>query len=112
MHLKKYTHLMDIEMSFKEWEAKYQPIKNHLRENAPWNGIWFDATGDEDKFIREQNPFNVWAYSDIEEDGEAYLVSGYRFRSGIGHFITKNPWMDGEDIQIPLEDSEDEDSLD
>jgi hypothetical protein len=93
---------MDIEMTFEEWKAKYQPIQNHLNEDAPWNGIWFDATGEEDKYVREQNPFNVWAYSDFEEDDEAFLVSGYRFKSGLGHFITRIPWVEGEEIQIAL----------
>jgi hypothetical protein len=100
-------------LSLEEWEAKYQPIQNHLRENAPWDGIWFDTMGDEDKFVREQNPFNVWSYEDRPDDEEAYIVSGYRYGADssasvrLGFFITKNPWVDGEDIQIPIEDSED-----
>ena len=80
----------------------YQPIKNHLDENASFNGCMFETFGHELQFVIAQPLTNIWTL--IELDGQQSIVSGAHLVNRLGYFITAVPAKNGVDIQPPLDD--------
>ena len=71
------------------WDAKYQPIQNHIDPKA---GDKFEAYGDELDYvlsIANTEPARVWTLVD-GGDG-LYITSGYHLVNRLNYFITKNP---------------------
>ena len=91
-------------MTYNEWETKYQPIKNHLDDNASYGGIMFETFGKELEFVMKQPDRQIWTLSDYEgdwdcgdEDSPDYepqpmvISAGYHLVNRMGYFITKLP---------------------
>lgn len=69
------------------WRAEYRPLPNHVDPNASYDGLLFETYGDELKAVRETPGPHVWTL--IEEDGEQFIVSGYRHVNRLGYFVTE-----------------------
>lgn len=86
-----------------KWEELFRPVNNHLDENAGWqddngNGIMFETYGEQLDYVAEQNPHNVWTYTD-GEDG-TFIQSGLHVTNRIGYFVTENQWTAPVHVQV------------
>lgn len=90
------------------WEEKYKPIKNHLDDNASWDGTMFETYGEELAFVKAQAPNTIWTYG--EEDGKFYIQAGWHYVNRIGYFITEVPFED-ESLCISLSSDDDEEEV-
>jgi hypothetical protein len=86
-------------MTFEEWEKEFQPIENHISDNAGLGGLLFETYGDEVLFAvgvankeaeagdDDKPTLHVWTYIDAED--ETVIVDGWRYVNRIGYLITK-----------------------
>jgi hypothetical protein len=106
--------MLNWEDQLNAWEAKYQPMQNHIDPKAYDK---FETYGEELEFVRTINstePNRVWTL--IEGDsGNLWIVNGYHFVNRLNYFITKNPYEKEEYVEIPYyifdEEEEEEDEL-
>lgn len=85
---------MTQRISFEQWESTYKPVNNVLVDNSSYEGIMFETYGIEVEHVREMwgsSPRNVWTLIDSEIDDGTVIVSGYRYCSRIGYFLTELP---------------------
>jgi hypothetical protein len=78
------------EDQFDAWDAKYQPMENHIDTNA---GDKFETYGEELDYvlsIANTEPARVWTLVD-GDDGNLYITSGYHLVNRVNYFITHNP---------------------
>ena len=78
------------EDQFDAWDAKYQPMENHIDTNA---GDKFETYGEELDYvlsIANTEPARVWTLVD-GDDGNLYITSGYHLVNRLNYFITHNP---------------------
>lgn len=83
-------------MEVNEWIEKYRPVKNHLDEDASWQGedgvgVMFETYGEELDYVRsiaESDPKCVWTYVD-GDDGSTLVINGYHLVNRIGYFVTE-----------------------
>ncbi|CAB4121830.1 hypothetical protein UFOVP26_33 [uncultured Caudovirales phage] len=95
------TQVFDLVM----WEEKYKPIKNHLDDNASFDGIMFETYGEELAFVKAQAPDTIWTYG--EEDDKFYIQAGWHYVNRLGYFITEVPFEDdGLCISLSADDEE------
>ena len=91
--------MLDWEKELEDWEAKYQPIRNHIVRHACDK---FETYGEELEFVRSVNatePNRVWTL--VEGDsGDLWIVNGYHFVNRLNYFITEKPY-DGDYIEVP-----------
>ena len=97
-----------MEITMEEWEATYKPISNHLDDNASFQnedgeGIMFETYGEEVKFVKSQNPNNIWTYVDGDSNS-SLIISGWHFVNRLGYFITEVPCPDDTDICVVLDE--------
>lgn len=100
--------MLNWEDQLDAWEAKYQPIQNHI---DPKSYDKFETYGEELDYvlsINKTDPKRVWTLVD-GEDG-LYIVSGCHFVNRLNYFITKNPceWEYEEAPYYIFEDEEEE----
>jgi hypothetical protein len=90
-------------LSIEMWEEKYKPIKNHLDDNASFDGIMFETYGEELDFVKAQAPNTIWTYG--EEDDKVFIQAGWHFVNRLGYFITEVPFDDdGIFISLSVDD--------
>lgn len=94
-------------MSENVWIKDFQPIVNHLDPDAGWagfdsenddSGCLFETYGEEEAYILSLDPHKVWTL--IEADGKEYIENGRHFVNRLGYFVTRTPWVEGQDISI------------
>lgn len=81
--------MLDWEDKLDAWEAKYQPIQNHIDPHA---GDKFETYGAELDYvlsIANSEPDRVWTL--VEGDDGLYITNGYHLVNRLNYFITKNP---------------------
>ena len=81
-------------MKESEFFIKYNPIKNHIDNNASLDGLMFETYGQELDYVKSQPNNLIWTYCDNGDAG--YLVSGYHLVNRIGYLIASEPFF-GED---------------
>jgi hypothetical protein len=89
-----------------DFDAKYPLVTNHINPHATWAfgdgpGCLFDTHGQELAFVRHQDPRTIWTLVD-GDDGNLYVVSGYRIVNRIGYLISTVPFPDDADIEVPI----------
>ena len=96
--------MLNDTMTVEEWDTTFIPVKNHLDENASWDGVMFETYGDEYQHIRFTDVHHVWTY--IDGDGGTYLVNGHAWVNRIGYFVTEKEWNDGDHycINVGIDD--------
>jgi hypothetical protein len=91
-----------LSLTYDEWCATYVPIKNPLRENAPFDGTMFETFGDELAFVRHQPRARIWSL--VQGDvGDLHVVSGYHLVNRLGYFVTDHPLAENEAVEIALD---------
>lgn len=84
-------------MELEEWDKIYSPVKNHLDENASFDGVMFETYGQEVEYVLVKDNRYVWTY--IQGDDGMYIIPNYHLVNRIGYFITNKPW-ENEDISV------------
>jgi hypothetical protein len=94
-----------IELTEEEWFKQFQPIPNHLDDNASFNdgeqGYMFETYGKEFAFVNAQEPNRIWTYCD-GDNGGTYIFQGMRIVNRIGYFVTTVPFDGSKDYQIQI----------
>jgi hypothetical protein len=91
---------MNWEKELEAWEAKYQPIKNHITGE---DDDKFETYGEELDYVRsvaDTEPRRVWTLVD-GEDGNLYIVDGYHLVNRLNYFITKKPLEGDGYLEVP-----------
>ena len=94
---------MNWEKELEAWEAKYQPIKNHIASEKGEDDDKFETYGRELDYVRsvaDTEPRRVWTLVD-GEDGNLYIVDGYHLVNRINYFITKEPLEGNGFLEVP-----------
>ncbi len=90
---------------------KFTPVKNHIDNNASFNGCMFETYGEEVEyaFNKAKKGNHVWTI--IEGDGEEknsdgeispsmYIVSGFHIVNRIGFLITKEEYKVETEVKL------------
>jgi len=89
-----------------EFDKKYQPIENHIDDNASWSGCMFETFGAEVEFVKQQPENHIWTI--VECDDSMVVVSGWHYVNRMGYLITVNPWQDDIEVMIDTEMDDDQ----
>ena len=97
-------------LDMETWEDIYEPIVNHMSNNASFqdehgDGIMFETYGVELDYISTYDPNYVWTL--ISSDEKLYIRNGYHWVDRLGYFITRKPWDKSWiviDLDIPWEE--------
>jgi hypothetical protein len=100
-------HKESLPTTDEEWQAYYKPTPNNIGKQASWGGAMYETYGDEVVKVFKTDYHYVWTYID-GDDGGTYLVNGRCFINRIGYFICEVPWIEGDDICIPVISADDE----
>ena len=95
-----------IELTEEEWFDQFQPIPNHIDDNASFQtedgvGYMFETYDDELRFVQSQEPNRIWTYCDGDNSG-TYIFQGMRIVNRIGYFVTAVPFDGSKDYQIQI----------
>ena len=99
-----------IELTQEDWFDQFQPIPNHLDDNASFQteegvGYMFETYDDELRFVQSQEPNRIWTYCDGDDNG-TYIFQGMRIVNRIGYFVTSVPFDGSKDYQIQINDED------
>ena len=84
------------------WCNKYKPIKNHLVEDAEFDGTMFDTFDEEIAFVKSCDPRNIWTY--CSGDGYDLIIPNFHLVNRMGYFITEVKWEDeNEEVDLNFE---------
>lgn len=91
-----------MKITYEEWENKYEPLKNPLNSDAPYNGCMFETCGEELNYIKQSNikPCFIWTLIDCENE-EQYIVPGFHLVNRVGYFITWK-YPENDDVEVNL----------
>jgi len=80
----------------KFWED-YKPQKNHLDDNAGFDGCLYETFGEEVKYVFElaKKENRVWTV--IEGDEGMVYSAGFHYVNRLGFFVTEKPYDSEED---------------
>lgn len=93
-------------LNWEEFCSRFQPVKNHLDANAPFDGFMFETYGDELAFVEEANanrPLNVWTIVE-DDDGGLVAVDGMHWVNRFGFIVTDLPREPGTSFVVADDD--------
>ena len=86
----------------------FNPLKNHLNPDAPFDGCMYETYGPELEYVIAQ-PIeqinHLWTI--IEGDIHTWFAPGYHLVNRLGYIITQIPWQDGQEDIMDEWDPED-----
>jgi hypothetical protein len=96
----------EISMTEDEFYEKYNPVKNHLDDNASFDGCMFETYGKEHDHILTlaqdpQKKNTVWTIIEAEEN--LYYVNDYHYVNRLGYLVTKEQFPEGLNIVVKLD---------
>lgn len=74
-----------------EFTERFKPQKNHLDDNASWDGCMYETYGPELEYVAELNreqPKRVWTVMS-DDDGDLCVGDGMHFVNRMGFLITE-----------------------
>ena len=85
------AHEIKTRITYEEFEEKYVPIKNHLDDNASYDGVMYETFGDEVQYVLslandEYHKTRVWTV--IGDCNSTVVISGYHLVNRLGYIIT------------------------
>lgn len=81
--------------------ARFKPKKNHLDDNASFDGCMYETYGTEYEYVNDvlkTAPCNVWTVIDC--DGELVISNGWHFVNRMGYIITEVAFGEDELIEV------------
>lgn len=85
-----------MSISYEKWIEDYDPIKNHITKDAPFDGMMFETYGEDYDFVKKNIQKFIWTL--VDGDGGSYILSGFHVVNRLGYFICENP-ISEEDFQ-------------
>lgn len=96
-----------------EFYAQFNCVKNHIDNNAAFDGCMFETYGQEVDYIEqlladEEKKRHIWTI--LEVDGKMYFSSGWHFVNRFGYLVTEEaiPMNVGFDVELDTEVDETE----
>jgi hypothetical protein len=83
---------------YDRWLRDYKPVKNHLDDNPPYDGLMFETYGEEIDHVKAQRPNKIWTLLDC--DGKCYIVNGWHYVNRLGYFICEVPYTKTKDASV------------
>lgn len=79
---------------------QYTPVKNHIDNNASFDGCMFETYGEELEHVFKESKKgnNVWTI--LECDGDWYLASGFHIVNRMGFLITKEAYKVETEVKL------------
>jgi len=77
-------------MRYETWAKKFQPIRNHLAEDAAIDGCVFSPYGDELKFVMRHSSDRIWSFI-VCDDGRSpvwLIFGGFHVVNLMGYLLT------------------------
>ena len=96
----------EFSMTEDEFYEKYTPVKNHLDNNASFDGCMFETYGKECDHILTlaqdpQKKRTVWTI--LDTDGNLYFVNDYHYVNRLGYLVTTEQFPEGVEIEVKLD---------
>lgn len=93
-------------MTFEEWAEKYNPIKNPFNEIGEGEDKWVFLHYhyvEEHHLIKDYlGDYRIW--TKVQGDnGSVIIISGQHNHNRLGYYITENPYIAGESIQVVID---------
>jgi hypothetical protein len=109
-----------IKITEDEFYEKYKRVKNHLDDNASWDGCLYETFGDELQYCFElaKKENRVWTIVECDEidfDGDDdddddddeiyeptcfYILSGFHYVNRIGFFVTEKEYKQDTEVKL------------
>jgi hypothetical protein len=88
-----------MEISEDVFYEEYKPVKNHLDDNASFDGCLFETYGEELDYIYELNKKSnkVWTIIEGDDDNMTYLA-GFHIVNRFGFLVTEKEWVSGDEF--------------
>jgi hypothetical protein len=87
-----------VSLTWKEWQERFKPIKNHFAKNDP-DLEMFETYGEEVEFVISKAEENkVWTWAD--GDYCSFVSNGYHFVNRIGYYVCEVPYDDDTEYEI------------
>lgn len=96
---------MSKKLTTAQFEAEFKPQKNHLDDNASFDGAMYETFGLELEYVQSihaSEPKRVWTV--IDADGDLIASNGYHFANRLGYIITEICYPDDIEIEVYDED--------
>lgn len=84
-----------------QFTEQYTFKKNHLDNNASFDGEMFETYGEEHAFVVAHDNHFIWTYQD-DDNGNPCIASGYHYVNRIGYLISNEPWTADTYVQLPI----------
>ena len=89
-----------------QFDERFHMIKNHLKEDAPFDGCMFETYGLElEHVVRclKSTKRQVWTIIEGDSNDNLYYVSGLHIVNRLGFFLTEESVPEGEEIEVEIE---------
>lgn len=93
-----------ITMTYDAWEKAFDPISNTVTPDSPYGGSMFETYGADLAEVLvwangKRRHLQVWTLVE-GDDGERYVVDGYRLVNRLGYFLTNKPAKSGVQYEV------------
>lgn len=85
-------------LEYEQWREQYQPIKNSLVKDSPYDGCMFETQGMEMDYVRTNDTCFIWTLVDCDYEDQ-YILPGLHIINRVGYFITHTPWTN-ENLEV------------
>jgi len=84
-----------------QFYEKFNPVKNHLDDNASFDGCLFETYGEQVDFVFElsQKEKRVWTIIEGENDSMFY-ITGFHYVNRIGFLVTEEEYTEETEVII------------
>ena len=88
-----------------EFDKQFTPIKNHIDNNAGFNGYLYETHGKELEHVFELSKTTKQVWTIIESDDENMLcyASGFHRINRLGFLITEEPYTEEIEVRMNLD---------
>jgi hypothetical protein len=94
-----------IEMTEDEFYNEFNCVKNHLNDNASFDGYMFETYGEELQHIQglcKNDVMKQTVWTIIEAEGKLFYISGFHYVNRFGYLITEEPIEEGLEIEVAI----------
>ena len=84
-----------------DFYAKFNLVKNHIDDNASFDGCMFETFGKGLEHVQKmakENIKKVWTI--LESNDNLYYSTGYHFVNRLGYLITEEEWTEEQDYKL------------
>lgn len=100
------TQIQLTTISEEEFLERYRPLPNTLDDNASFDlgdgGCLYETYGEELEYVKRQPATHIWTV--IEGENSIVFANGFHRVNRLGYIITAEPWDNGVEIEVQLEE--------